>query len=177
MDLRLPACPPARLAGAFGLFLLAAWPPGRLAAQYDSGIAVGTRAPVIVINDLDGKPVDLGAYLGKKPVVLEFWATWCAVCASLLPKLEAVNAKYGNQVSIIGINITVNESKARVRRYLARHRPPFVALYDDQGASARAYEVPTTGFIVIVGADGKVAYTGTGPDQDLVAEVGKVVSP
>ncbi len=47
------------------------------AAQYDAGIAIGSKAPVISINDLDGKPTDLGAFNGKKPGLLECWATRC----------------------------------------------------------------------------------------------------
>jgi peroxiredoxin len=155
--------------------MLAALPPCRLAAQLDAGIAVGTKAPVISINDLDGKPVDLGQYLGKKPVVLEFWATWCPICADLMPRLEAVRAKYGDRVTVLGVNIAVNDPRERVRRYLEKHRPPFLPFYDDKGTSARAYDVPTTGFIVIVDAKGVVAYTGSGADQELVAEVGKVL--
>ena len=51
----------------------------RLAGQ-DSALGVGDRAPRVVVHDLDGKPVDLGRYIGAKPVFLEFWATWCESC-------------------------------------------------------------------------------------------------
>ena len=164
-----------RASWQFGVLLMTSTWVGVAAAQFESGIPVGTRAPMIVVHDLDGKSVDLGTYLGKKPVLFQFWASWCPVCKGLLPKLEAVEREFGNRVVKIGINITVNDSKQKARRYLARHRPPFLALYDDQGVSARAYDVPTTGFIVIVDGRGKVAYTGVGEDQDLVAAVRKVV--
>lgn len=149
--------------------------PG-LAAQYDAGIAVGSKAPIVAINDLNGKPIDLGTFIGKKPVLLEFWATWCSVCKTLLPELERVRTTYGDKVMMIGVNITVNDSRERVRRYLSVHRPPFLALYDDTGVSSRAYEVPTTSFIVVVDQAGKVVYTGSGEEQDLVAAVAKAVS-
>ena len=61
----------------------------------------------------------------------------------------------------------MNESKARVRRYLDEHKPPFLALYDDRGVSVRAYDVPATSFIVVVDRTGKVSYTGSGDRQDL----------
>ena len=149
--------------------LLAA--PG--AAQFDAGIPVGSKAPPLVINDLDGKPVDLGLIIGKKPVVLEFWATWCALCKALLPQLEAVRKAYGDRVEIVGINVTVNDSKGRVRRYLEEHHPPFQALWDDKGVGTRAYDVPATSYIVVVDGSGKVVYTGSGAEQDLVAAVRK----
>jgi thiol-disulfide isomerase/thioredoxin len=142
-------------------------------AQFDAGIPVGTKAPAVTINDLEGKPVDLGAVLGKKPVLLEFWATWCALCKALLPQLEAVRKTYGDNVELIGVNVTVNDSKRRVMRYLAEHNPPFRVLYDEKGVGARAFDVPGTSYIVVVDRNGKVAYTGTGDKQDLVAAVAK----
>jgi len=142
-------------------------------AQFDAGIPVGSKAPVIVVNDLDGKPVDLGLIIGKKPVMLEFWATWCALCKALLPQLDAVKKAYGDQVNIVGINVTVNDSKGRIKRYLEEHHPPFQVLYDDKGVGARAYDVPATSYIVVVDRTGKVVYTGSGAEQDLVAAVKK----
>ena len=140
--------------------------PGRVTAQ-ESGIAVGAKAPVVKVNDLDGKPVDLGQYIGKQPVLLEFWATWCELCEELLPRVRSAHAAYGSKVEFIGVNVTVNQSPERVRKYVQKHQPGFRTLYDDQGTSIRAYQVPTTSYVVIVDRGGNVAYTGTGGDQDL----------
>ena len=149
--------------------------PRSAAAQFDSGIAIGAAAPRISINDLDGKPFDLGSVIGKKPVLIEFWATWCAICKSLLPELDRVKKTYGDQVTMIGVNITVNDSKERVRRYLEVHKPPFLPLFDNQGAGTRAFDVATTSYIVVIDRAGKVAYTGSGADQNLVTALAPVV--
>jgi thiol-disulfide isomerase/thioredoxin len=133
----------------------------------ESRIAAGSRAPAVVVHDLDGKPVDLGRYIGKQPVFLEFWATWCTSCAELLPTVRKAQATYGNKVEFFGINVTVNQTPEQVRRYLATHRPPYRTLYDDQGTSTRAYQVPATSYVVIVDRTGKVAYTGMGGTQDF----------
>lgn len=144
-------------------------------AQFESGIAVGAAAPRILINDLDGKPFDLGTLIGKKPVLIEFWATWCAICKSLLPELDRVKKTYGDRVTMIGVNITVNDSKERVRRYLEVHKPPFLPLFDNQGAGTRAFDVATTSYIVVIDRAGKVAYTGSGADQNLVTALAPLV--
>jgi thiol-disulfide isomerase/thioredoxin len=146
---------------------------GELRAQ-ESGIPVGTRAPAVKVNDLDGKPVDLGQYLGKQPVLLEFWATWCELCEELLPRVQAAHTAYGSEVAFLGVNVTVNQTPKRVRKYLETHRPGFRTLYDDQGTSIRAYQVPTTSYVVVVDRAGKVAYTGTGGTQDLVGVLRKI---
>jgi len=126
---------------------------------------IGDLAPAPVVHDLDGKPVDLGAWIGRKPVFLEFWATWCTSCAALMPAVREAHARYGNQVEFVGINVTVGETPARVREYLARHQPPFRTLYDDEGESQRAYEVPATSYVVIIDRQGRIVYTGAGGTQ------------
>ena len=139
---------------------------GWLAAQ-EQGVGVGTAAPAVRVHDLDGKSVDLARYIGKKPLFLEFWATWCELCEELLPRVRAAQATYGSDVEFIGINVTVNQSRDRVRRYIETHKPPFKTLYDDEGASTRAYEVPATSYVVIVDRSGTIAYTGSGGSQDF----------
>jgi thiol-disulfide isomerase/thioredoxin len=137
-----------------------------LAAQ-ESGIAVGAAAPAVTVPDLDGNPVDLGQYIGRKPLFLEFWATWCELCEELLPRIRAARAAYGSEVEFLGVNVTVNQSRERVRRYLEQHKPPFRTLYDEEGISTRAYQAPATSYVVIVDRGGKVVYTGTGGSQDF----------
>ena len=146
---------------------------GTVRAQ-ESGIAVGSAAPAVRVRDLDGNIVDLGQYIGKRPMLLEFWATWCELCEELLPRIRRSQAAYGSAVEFIGINVTVNQTPARVRRYLQEHQPPFRTLYDDEGTSIRAYKVPATSYVVIVDGAGKVAYTGTGGDQDLETPLRRV---
>ena len=149
---------------------------GSVRAQ-DEGIALGARAPAVVVNDIDGKPVNLADYIGKKPILLEFWATWCTVCEELLPKVKAAHAAYGDKVIFLGVNVTVNQTPERVRRWIASNNPPYRTLYDDKGVSTRAYEAPVTSYIVIIDSAGKVAYTGTGADQDLSGALARVTTP
>lgn len=142
----------------------------------EAGVSVGMAAPAVVVNDLNGRPVNLGRYLGKKPIFLEFWATWCEQCEALLPELRAAQARYGGEVEFFGINVTVNQTPERVREYLESRQPGFTVLYDDQGASIRAFDVPATSYVVIVDRAGKVAYTGIGGSQDFEAVLRKVAS-
>jgi thiol-disulfide isomerase/thioredoxin len=146
---------------------------GSLLAQ-ESGTGVGKRAPAVEVNDLDGKPVALGQFLGKKPVFLEFWATWCELCEQLLPEVRAAHAAFGDKVEFIGINVTVNQTPDRVRKYVAAHQPGYRVLYDDQGTSIRAYQVPATSYVVIVDRAGTIAYTGIGGTQKFDAVLRRV---
>lgn len=147
----------------------------RLAAAQEVGIPVGTTAPGATLESLDGKAVDLGQYLGKTPVVLEFWATWCSSCEKLEPAIRAAAAKYGKQVRFVGVAVSVNQSPERVRRYAAAHKLPLTVLYDRKGDASEAYDVPATSYIVVIDKAGKVVYTGVGGSQNIDAAVRKAL--
>ena len=137
------------------------------AAQAGSDVGVGTLAPIVTVNDLDGRPVNLGDYIGHEPVLILFWATWCDQCRALLPTARAAGARYGDRVKFFGINVTVGDSPAKVRQYLDEHDPPYAVLYDTEGVSQRAYGVLATAYVVVVDRGGRIVYTGYGPGQRL----------
>jgi len=154
----------------FAVTALAVALPSALRAQDDAvGLPVGTAAPAAAVQDLAGRPVDLAQLVGKKPVLLEFWATWCPLCAGLMPRIVAAHAKYGDRVDFVEIAVAVNETRESVRRHLESHQYPFRFLWDVTGAAVRAYEAPTTSYVVALDAHGHVVYTGTGSDQDIEA--------
>ncbi len=165
-----------RIFFALALCSVAACVSRPAAAQEAEAIAVGSPAPRVTVHDLDGKPVDLGGYLGTKPVLLEWWATWCEQCEALLPRLQAAHKEVGDVVQFIGVNVAVNQSPDRVRRYLRERNPPFLALYDDQGTSTRAYRAPSTSYVVIVDRTGRIAYTGVGGDQEFIEALRRVAT-
>jgi thiol-disulfide isomerase/thioredoxin len=159
-----------RLGLAAGAAILAAAHPSALRAQDDDvGIPVGSAAPAAAVQDLAGRPVDLAQLIGKKPVLLEFWATWCPLCAELMPRIQAAQAKYGDRVEFVVVAVAVNETRASVQRHAEQRRYPFRILWDANGAAVRAYQAPTTSYVVVVNAAGRVVYTGTGTGQDIEA--------
>jgi len=153
--------------------ILFALPTLPLSAQV--GIALGSPAPAVSVNDMAGKPYDFSGFIGKKPALIQFWATWCELCEKLEPKVRAAAAKYGADVEFIGVNVTVNQKQERVQRWIDEHKPVFRTLWDNRGVAVRAYDVPSTSFIAIVDAKGKIAYTGVGADQDIDAALRKAV--
>ena len=158
---------------ALGVALWLAVPPV-LGAQ-DIGLPIGTRAPAVALQDLDGKPVDLSRYVGKQPVLLEFWATWCPLCQALEPALKAAHARYGATVRFMAIGVGVNQTPASIRRHLADHPLPFPVLFDATGAAVRAYQAPATSYIVVLDKAGNVTYTGAGVEQNVATALAHVV--
>lgn len=145
-----------------------------IAAAQDSGIEVGTKAPAAVVQTLDGKSADLSQFIGKKPVLMEFWAVWCPSCKELEPTMKAMHAKYGSKVAFVGVGVSVNQSPALVKKYVTKHKLPWTQVYDTKGKATEAYDVPATSFVVLVDKTGRIVYTGVGGKQDLEAALKKV---
>lgn len=145
-----------------------------LCAQ-EIGLDLGTIGPSAKVETLEGKPVDLSAYVGKTPVLLEFWATWCENCHELEPAMKAMHAKYRARMSFVGVAVSVNQSRARVKAYVAKHKLPWIQVFDRRGEASGAYDAPATSYVVVLDKAGKVVYTGLGGKQDLERAIRKAL--
>lgn len=145
------------------------------AKAQESGIDIGTKAPAAAVQTLDGKSTDLATYVGKGPVLMEFWATWCPSCKELEPALLAAQKKYIGKVKFVGVAVSVNQSPARIKAYVAKHGIRHDILFDANGKAAEAYDVPATSYVVVLNAKGNVVYTGLGGKQDLEAAIKKAL--
>ncbi|MEO8911163.1 MAG: TlpA disulfide reductase family protein [Gemmatimonadaceae bacterium] len=145
------------------------------ASAQDLGIEVGSRAPAVIVQSLDGKAVDLAQYIGKTPMLIEFWATWCPNCRELMPTLLDAEKKYGQRVKFVNLAVAINQSPEKVRRFLAAHPLPHETLYDADGKAAGAFDAPATSYVVVLDKSGKVVYTGLGGKQDLEAALKKAL--
>ncbi|MBC7790194.1 MAG: TlpA family protein disulfide reductase [Anaerolineae bacterium] len=141
----------------------------------DASLDIGSKAPSAVVQTLDGKPFDIGRYIGKTPVVLEFWATWCSLCKDLEPALRAAHTKFGKQVKFVGIAVSINQTPQRVKLYAAKHKLPLEIYFDKKGDASTAYDVIATSTIVVIDRKGMVVYTGQGGDQDIEAAIKKAL--
>lgn len=146
----------------------------RVGAQ-EIGIAVGTVAPAAAVQTLDGLPADLRDLIGTRPLVIQFWATWCSNCRELEPTMIAAFERYGDRVTFVGVAVSVNQSEERVRRYVALHMQGFTHYYDRRGHAVEAYDVPATSYVVVLDAKGTVVYTGLGGQQPIDAAIARAL--
>ena len=147
------------------------------AAAQQVGLPLGAVPDAVQVEDLDGKTVDLAALIGRKPVLVEFWATWCPLCQALEPRLEAARARFGDRVEFVIMAVGVNQTPRRIRRHLEEHPAPGRVLFDARGRASRAFAAPTTSYIVVLDGKGRVVYTGVGEDQDIEAAVSRALAP
>lgn len=145
------------------------------ASAQEAGIPIGSIGPDVTLETLDGGTAKLSQWVGKKPVLLEFWASWCPNCKALEPAMEAAHKEFGDRVEFIGVAVSVNQPMDRVKRYMDRYELPMTMLYDRRGEASAAYDAPATSYVVVLDASGKVVYTGTGANQDISAAVRRAV--
>jgi len=139
------------------------------------GLPLGSVPASARVQDLNGNAVHLSRWIGKTPVLIEFWASWCPQCAELLPELERAHRRFGRAVEFLVVAVGVNQTPRSVARHLQRHPMPFTVLWDAAGAAVRAFQAPATSYVVVLDAAGRVAYTGMGGDQELEEPLARVV--
>ena len=157
----------------FGLLAVATFvSPAAMTAQgMDVSLPLGSEAPDVALVDLDGNAVQLASLIGGRPALIEFWATWCENCEALQPQLDEIHERFSERIRVVAVAVAVAQSQRRVRRHVEEHGAGYPYLWDGEGAAVRAYKAATTSIVVLVDAEGKVAYTGVGSGQQLVAAV------
>ena len=166
----------AAIATAPGISVPGSLFPVPVLQAQETGLPVGAKAPTsTVVETLDGKSFDIGQYVGKTPMLLEFWATWCPLCKQLEPTMIDVAKRYGSKVKFIGVAVSVNQTPERVKLYAEKHGLPMEVYYDRKGAAADGYDAAATSYVVIVDKTGTVVYTGLGGTQNLETAIKKAL--
>jgi cytochrome c biogenesis protein CcmG, thiol:disulfide interchange protein DsbE len=130
------------------LLVLAAWGAVLLARPAAAPARIGDLAPAFVLADLDGTPLRLEDLRGR-PVIVNFWASWCGPCVEEFPLLRAASARHQAQgLAVVGI--VFNDRSEAAREFLARMGGTWPVAMDPGGAVAARFGIfgpPNTFFI------------------------------
>ena len=149
---------------AFALFLGASYLGyGVLSRDASAGVTrVRVKAPDFTALDANGRNVRLSDMKGK-PVVINFWASWCPPCRAEMPHFEEAYNQLGGEVQFMMVNLTAgSETKAIADRYIENGGFTFPIFYDMTGEAAGQYNVRAIPTTVFVDADGNLAGISTG---------------
>jgi cytochrome c biogenesis protein CcmG/thiol:disulfide interchange protein DsbE len=107
---------------------------------------VGFMAPSFTLTGLDNQTYKIEGKRSK-PVVLNFWASWCGPCRMEAPDLQKMYEKYGGQIDMYGVNVTSNDSPEAAQAFVQSYKLTFPIPMDVSGSVSNRYLVqafPTT---------------------------------
>lgn len=133
---------------------------GRDPKHIDSPL-IGNAAPRFTLKTVGtGEPIDISTLRGK-PVVLNFWATWCAPCWEEHPILNETARAYGDRMRFLGVVFQDDETK--IQNFLRQRGSAYPTVIDDRGKTAIAYGVGGVPETFFLDANGVIVAKHDGP--------------
>jgi cytochrome c biogenesis protein CcmG/thiol:disulfide interchange protein DsbE len=146
------------LAVVVGLLALLVW---RVVHDENKGVSQALdagkhpTAPAFDLKRLDGRGrIDLASVRGKKPIVLDFWASWCVPCIHESKRLEAALKHYGDRIAFIGVD--TKDFSGDARAWKRKHGITYPSVHDGSGKVLAKYGGLPIPKIFFVARDGKV---------------------
>ena len=121
---------------------------GCSAGSNQEGTQIGSSAPDFRLQNLDGQAVSLSDLRGK-PVMLNFWATWCPPCRSEMPFLQQIYEEWSDK-GLVLLAIDIGEGPSQIKEFLEANNLSLPVLLDSDKSVAQRYNItgiPATFFI------------------------------
>jgi peroxiredoxin len=139
----------------------------------------GESLPDFSLKKMDGSAFKFSDHLGKKIILIDFWATWCKPCKKLLKKLNQIHLDYKDKVEVITISTDDVSAFSKVESYIKGKRFSFIVLLDPDSSVSRILNPPQIlPFTLIIDKKGDIVYTHTGYmpgyEKELIKEIEKL---
>ena len=138
---------------------------------------VGHPAPAVTLQMLDGSRVELASLLGKKPIYLKFWATWCVPCREQMPHLQATFDAHENDLAVFAVDVAIDDPIENVRTFVANKKLTMPIAVDNDGSVSEQFHLNVTPQHVLIDRAGVIRYVGHAVTPELERALAAIVAP
>ena len=157
-------------AGSSQAYAKAAAGQGDSVIEFKPGMPIkeGVAAPDFTGELMDGTSITLSELQGK-PVIINFWATWCGPCVKEMPAFERLKDDFGDKIGIIAVNC--GDDAETVKDFVEENGYTFPVVLDEEYSISMLYPTNSIPYTVVLDAEGKVTHISTGAlDADTMYE-------
>ncbi|MBF0429639.1 MAG: TlpA family protein disulfide reductase [Fibrobacteria bacterium] len=126
-----------------------------------SELYISDKAPPIVLRDIFGRLVNIKNIIGKKNIIVAFWATYCIPCREEMPQLERLAKKYDDDVSLLLVSVD-KRKKGLVSGYIRRHGIRSIVLLDVYKQTLERYKVDKIPALFLIDKSGEIVFKSSG---------------
>ncbi|MEH7333909.1 TlpA disulfide reductase family protein [Neobacillus drentensis] len=130
----------------------------KIVNQADSGQLRSVKAPTFTLKSLDDSYVTVGGK-SAKPIVLNFWASWCDACSVEAIELRKLYEQFKNQIDFYGINVTTEEKPENIKAFISKNNLHYPVLLDEHKHVADLYELHALPTMFLIDEDGYIVDT------------------
>jgi thiol-disulfide isomerase/thioredoxin len=134
----------------------------------------GEQVRVVDLGLQNGKTLSLASFLGK-PVLLDFWATWCVPCVESLPEVKKLYDETADK-GLVVLSIDDDEDARTATDFLAKHNEPWSNFHLTSQIAA-AFPEHAIPYFVLVDASGKIVYSYQGLDESALRAAVRKLGP
>lgn len=118
------------------------------------------QAPEFSASTFSGEQIELAKLYEDRPVILDFWATWCPNCQRDMPVLSRLQEKYKDEVTVLGVNL--REGSQDVEDFHRERNLSFDSVLDESGSISSQYGIAYTNTHVLINTNGEIIDVVTG---------------
>lgn len=130
-------------------------------------------------TDRFGEEQKLSTFFGK-PIIINFWATWCGPCQMELPYFNEANEKYGDKIQFVMLDLAdgAYETREGAIAFAENKGYSFPLYFDELGEGSLAYSITAIPLTVVINAEGRIVDThlGTMSSEELQVLIDKVLN-